>query len=151
MTITTVLPLRDARSFAFVFYLPSSSLFWFSFSMHLFSQHLKRRIMAAMTHQAMAKLEKLAATIVPKMAVYPSPVYELYESSTKTSGPVISISPEAQGSWQKDHLPSVVLHLFQKIKNRRTHWANVVCKVVNREKKFKAVSNLVWVCLKAMI
>jgi len=29
--------------------------------------------------------------------------------------------------------------------------ANVVCKVVIEENKFKAVSNLVWVCLKAVI
>ena len=36
-----------------------------------------------------------------------------------------------------------------KIKKRRR--SNVVCKVVNRENKFQAVSNPVWVCLKAMI
>ena len=41
--------------------------------------------------------------------------------------------------------------LSLKIQNRRTHWANVVCKVVQRENKFKAVSNLVWVCWKARI
>ena len=41
--------------------------------------------------------------------------------------------------------------LCSKIKNRRTHWANVDCKVVNRENKFQAVSHLVWVCWKAMI
>ena len=38
-----------------------------------------------------------------------------------------------------------------KNQNRRTHRANVVCKVVNRENKFEAVSNLVWDCLKATI
>ena len=38
---------------------------------------------------------------------------------------------------------------FQKSKIDETHWANVVCKVVNRENKFQAVSDTVWVCLKS--
>jgi hypothetical protein len=40
---------------------------------------------------------------------------------------------------------------YFKIKNRRTHCANVVCKVVIQREKFKAVSHPVWVCWKAMI
>ena len=41
---------------------------------------------------------------------------------------------------------------FFKIKIDERYWANVVCKVViQRENKFTAVSNLVWVCWKAMI
>ena len=40
--------------------------------------------------------------------------------------------------------------LFQKSKIDETHGANVVCKVVI-ENKIQAVSNLVWVCWKAVI
>ena len=53
--------------------------------------------------------------------------------------------------WNPCTTEFLLLATVQKIKNRRTHWANVVCKVVNREKKLKAVSNPVWVCWKAVI
>ena len=39
-----------------------------------------------------------------------------------------------------------------KNQNRQTHWANVVCKVVNRKRiSLKQLVYLVWVCWKAMI
>ena len=37
------------------------------------------------------------------------------------------------------------------LKNQKATQEQCSCKVVNRENKFKAVSNTVWVCWKAMI
>ena len=46
---------------------------------------------------------------------------------------------------------SSTIHVPFKCNEKSDAGANVVGKVVNRENKFKAVSNPVWVCLKAMI
>ena len=51
-----------------------------------------------------------------------------------------------------DPLVLQYLNLIRLFKNQNSERrSNVVCKVDNREKKLKAVSNPVWVCWKAMI
>ena len=116
-TITTVLPLRDARSLSLLIYLP----FLFSF----------------------VQLGLTTCLALPMASI---------SCSLSFSGKCQSINSNKLSThlgivWISDKRYRAV----SKIKNRRTHWANVVCKVVIEENKLKAMSNPVWVCWKAMI
>ena len=137
MTITTVLPLRDARSLRFVFTyhrlmpFPNPNRLFYWFQLVVVNDSIHRWTTVARS--------ELLSTRFPR----------LWRDTTPTRG-TRHLAWFQLRQWLRVDDGLLFFLLFWLQIKKATHWANVVVSC-NRENKFKAVSHLVWVCWKAMI